>query len=107
MKYSIMKELCMFDLPMETTKEKRIYRKFRKELIKQGFVMMQFSIYIRTCPTREYVNRLEKRISKIVPKEGNVRLLTITEKQFEEMKVLVGDKSLKETAIKDERYVVI
>ena len=44
----------MFDLPMDTAKEKRIYQLFRKGLIKEGFVMMQYSVYVRTCPTREY-----------------------------------------------------
>ena len=57
-----MRVICMFDLPMDTAKEKRIYQLFRKGLIKEGFVMMQYSVYVRTCPTREYAKRLEKRV---------------------------------------------
>ena len=45
MKYKLMRMLCMFDLPVDTEKEKRAYRIFRKNLIKEGFVMIQFSIY--------------------------------------------------------------
>lgn len=107
MKYNIMRLMCMFDLPVETDKEKRAYREFRKQLIKNGFVMMQYSIYVRTCPSREYTMRLENKIKKFVPQSGNVRLLTITEKQYNDMKLLVGSKSLKEAAIGTERMIII
>lgn len=99
--------MCMFDLPVETEKEKRAYREFRKQLIKNGFVMMQYSVYIRTCPSREYTQRLENKIKKVVPSNGNIRLITITEKQYNDMKILVGSKSLKEAAIRSERMIVI
>ena len=89
MKYKVMRVICMFDLPMDTAKEKRIYQLFRKGLIKEGFVMMQYSVYVRTCPTREYAKRLEKRVEGIAPEKGNVRLLTVTEKQYTEMKIIV------------------
>lgn len=102
-----MRLMCMFDLPVETEKEKRAYREFRKQLIKNGFVMMQYSVYIRTCPSREYTQRLENKIKKVVPSNGNIRLITITEKQYNDMKILVGSKSLKEAAIGSERMIVI
>lgn len=102
-----MRMICMFDLPVETEDEKRAYRMFRKNLIKEGFVMMQYSVYVRVCPNRDYANRLETRIKKIVPLEGNVRLLCITEKQYEDMKLLVGSRSTAETAIGTERMIVI
>lgn len=102
-----MRLMCMFDLPVETEKEKRAYREFRKQLIKNGFVMMQYSVYIRTCPSREYTQRLENKIRKVVPSNGNIRLITITEKQYNDMKILVGSKSLKEAAIGSERMIVI
>ena len=107
MSYNIMRLMCMFDLPVETEKEKRAYREFRKQLIKNGFVMMQYSVYIRTCPSREYTQRLENKIKKVVPANGNIRLITITEKQYNDMKILVGSKSLKEAAIGSERMIVI
>lgn len=107
MKYKIMRMICMFDLPVETDSEKRAYRTFRKNLIKEGFVMMQYSVYVRVCPSREYANRLEARIMKYIPSEGNIRLLCITEKQYTDMKLLVGSRSTAETAIGTERFVVI
>ena len=71
-----MRMLCMFDLPVETDEERRSYRIFRKNLIQEGFVMMQYSVYVRVCPSREYANRLEKRIKKFIPREGNVKIGT-------------------------------
>ena len=102
-----MKLLCMFDLPMETKKEQKIYRNFRKFLIEEGFVMMQFSIYIRTCPSREFTNRLIQRLKKRPPQNGNVRLLAITEKQYDDMVLLIGSKNSKEKALGTERLVII
>lgn len=106
-KYKIMRMLCMFDLPVETESQRRAYRIFRKELIKEGFVMIQYSIYVRICPSREYANRLENRIKKNLPEEGNVRLLCVTEKQYEDMKLLVGSRLASETTIGTERLIII
>ena len=52
MDYKIMRMLCMFDLPVETEEERRAYRIFRKNLMQEGFVMMQYSVYVRVYPTR-------------------------------------------------------
>ncbi len=106
MKYSVMRVLCMFDLPTTTKAEQKAYRKFRTAIINEGFYMVQFSVYARTCPNREFANRLETRIKKYVPKQGNVRLLTVTEKQYTEMKLLVGKVSSTEK-IGSERLVII
>lgn len=107
MDYKLMRLLCMFDLPVESGEEKRAYRNFRRDLIKEGFVMMQYSVYVRVCPSREYANRLEKRIQKFIPEEGNVRLLCVTEKQYSDMKLLVGSRSTAEEAIGVERMIII
>ena len=97
----------MFDLPVETGDERREYRNFRKNLLQEGFVMMQYSIYVRVCPSREFADRLEKRIRKFTPPQGNVRLLMVTEKQYSDMKLLVGSKSTAENAIGTERLIII
>lgn len=107
MKYKIMRVLCMFDLPVDTDEEKRAYRIFRKNLIKEGFTMIQYSVYVRVCSNRDYAKRLEARIQKFVPLEGNVRLLCVTEKQYTDMKLLVGSRTTAEKAIGTERLIVI
>lgn len=107
MDYKIMRMLCMFDLPVETEEERRAYRIFRKNLMQEGFVMMQYSVYVRVCPSREYANRLENRIKKFIPREENVRLLCVTEKQYSDMKLLVGSPSIAETVLGTERLIIL
>ncbi len=107
MKYKVMRLLCMFDLSVETDSEKRAYRIFHKNLLKEGFVMLQYSVYVRVCPSREYAGRLETRIKRLVPLEGNVRLLSVTEKQYSDMKLLVGSRSVAEKAIGTERLIIV
>ncbi len=102
-----MKMLCMFDLPVDTVEQQRAYRKFRKDIMSEGFSMIQYSVYVRTCPNRQFANQLEKRLKKVMPKEGNVRLLTVTEKQYEDMKIMVGSKRVTEEALGVERMIII
>ena len=102
-----MKMLCMFDLPVDTTEQQRAYRKFRKDIMAEGFMMIQYSVYVRTCPNRQFASQLEKRLQKIMPSEGNVRLLTVTEKQYEDMKIMVGSKKVTEEALNIERMIII
>lgn len=102
-----MRLMCLFDLPVETEDERRAYRKFRKDLMSEGFTMMQYSVYVRTCPNREYVNQLEKRLKRIMPCKGNVRLIAVTEKQYEDMKIFVGSKRITEERVGVKRMIVI
>ena len=102
-----MRLLCFFDLPMETAQEKRVYRNFRKELIANGFEMLQFSVYYRTCPNRSFANKFHKRLQQSNLPAGNVRLLAVTEKQFSEMTLIVGGKTKQEEVVSDNKLVVI
>ena len=102
-----MRLLCFFDLPMETAQEKRVYRNFRKELIANGFEMLQFSVYYRACPNRSFANKFYKRLQQSNLPAGNVRLLAVTEKQFSEMTLIVGGKTKQEEVISDNKLVVI
>ncbi|MGT2772122.1 CRISPR-associated endonuclease Cas2 [Streptococcus marimammalium] len=107
MRYEAMRLLCFFDLPMETNQEKRIYRNFRKELISNGFEMLQFSVYYRTCPNRSFANKYKKKLSNVLLLSGNVRLLSVTEKQFSEMTLIIGTKTRQEEIISDKKMVII
>lgn len=107
MKYKVMRMICMFDLPVETEEEKRAYRCFRRDLIREGFAMMQYSVYIRTCPSRDYCKRLGKRVQKIAPKKGNIRLLTVTEKQYEDMRLIIGSKKEMRKNVGTERMLIL
>ena len=70
--YRIMWVLVFFDLPTETKKDKKQYADFRKKLISDGFVMFQFSIYMRHCPSVENAEVHIKRVKNALPEYGNV-----------------------------------
>ena len=84
--------LVMFDLPVDTPKARKHYAQFRKKLMKDGFVMIQFSVYVRHCASRENADVHSERVKEFVPPEGEVRLLRITEKQYGRMEVFWGKK---------------
>lgn len=81
----------MFDLPTETAQERKEYRQFRKKLINEGFLMIQYSVYARVCVTRQTAKFLENRVKKFLPQGGVVQSLMVTEKQYNEMHFLVGN----------------
>lgn len=83
--YHIMWLFVFFDLPVTTKKERKIATKFRKDIMKNGFTMMQFSIYMRHCPSYEAMEVNKKRVRRIVPDKGNVSMLGVTDKQFGDM----------------------
>jgi len=84
--------VAMFDLPTETPAKRRDYTRFRKALIKDGFAMMQYSVYIRHCASQENAAVHEQRIQTALPPDGEVRLLCITDKQYERMRVFWGKR---------------
>lgn len=90
--YRIMWILVFFDLPTETKKDRKNYARFRKELLKDGFTMFQFSIYIRHCSSRENRNVHIKRVKRFIPEKGTVGILSITDKQFGMMQIYEGRK---------------
>ncbi|MGO2084135.1 CRISPR-associated endonuclease Cas2 [Vagococcus sp.] len=97
----------MFDLPSETNSEKKEYRIFRKNLLENGFVMLQYSIYYRSLPNRSSLKKYEGILKRFVPKGGNVRLLYVSEKQFQDMILLAGNRSKQEEIVGSNRLVVI
>ena len=86
-----MRILVFFDLPVTETEDRRIAARFRKDLLNEGFIMLQFSIYSRVCRGMEIVDREIRRIKKVLPAKGNIRILTVTEKQYGNMIFLVGE----------------
>ena len=82
----------MFDLPTDTKKAIKDYTHFRKNLIKNGFTMVQFSVYTRHCASEENAKVHFDRIKTFLPPDGEVRLLQITDKQFERMQIYWGNR---------------
>lgn len=93
--YRIMWILVLFDLPTETKKERKAYTDFRKKLLKDGFSMFQFSIYIRHCPSRENAEVHIKRVKNNLPEHGDVGIICITDKQFGQIEIFHSRKENK------------
>ncbi|MGJ8696048.1 MAG: CRISPR-associated endonuclease Cas2 [Verrucomicrobiaceae bacterium] len=93
--YRCMWIIVFFDLPTDTKKAKRQYTDFRKGLLEDGFAMMQYSVYYRHCASKENSTVHMDRIRKIVPPDGEVRLVQFTDKQFERMEVFLGKRRTK------------
>lgn len=85
----------MFDLPTDTKQDRRSYAKFRKSLLQDGFIMMQFSVYARHCASEENSYVHSGRVRESLPPQGEVRIITITDKQFGRMQVFYGKKRKK------------
>lgn len=84
--------VSMFDLPVDTAEARKQYTRFRKGLLKDGFTMMQFSVYIRHCASDENAQVHARRVQAMLPPDGEVRLLLITDKQFGRMQVYWGKR---------------
>ena len=80
----------MFDLPVDTAQRRREYTNFRKALLRQGFMMLQFSVYARFCANDERGTALRARVKQSLPPHGQVRLLLVTDHQFGKMEVFEG-----------------
>ncbi|MDY0086602.1 MAG: CRISPR-associated endonuclease Cas2 [Acidaminococcaceae bacterium] len=83
--YQIMWLFVFFDLPVTTKKERKAATLFRKKLEKDGFNMMQFSVYTRHCASRESADVHIRRVKREIPEYGQVSILMITDKQYAEI----------------------
>lgn len=106
MSYRFMRILVFFDLPTDSAEDKRNYRHFRKVLIKNGFLMLQESVYTRMLITPSAAQAVMNAIRKNKPPAGTVQMLTVTEKQFSKMEYLVGEYS-SDVIDSDERLVIL
>lgn len=101
-----MRVMIFFDLPTETAKDRKIYSKFRKFLINEGFIMMQESVYAKLALNNSIVNSIKDKINKNRPPKGIVQLLVITEKQFSSIEYIVGNK-ISNVVDNTERFVLL
>jgi CRISPR-associated protein Cas2 len=97
--YRILWVLVFFDLPTETKKERSIAAKFRKNILRDGFLMFQFSIYLRHCSSRENADVHINRVKRLLPEKGHIGIMTVTDKQFGMMELFYGkmEKALPDT----------
>jgi CRISPR-associated protein Cas2 len=80
----------LFDLPVETREQRRDYARFRKKILSFGFAQLQYSVYAKHMPSEEAGEHLKTRIAMVMPPDGEVRLLMVTDHQFGKMEVYTG-----------------
>lgn len=95
-----------FDLPVETSAERREYARFRKYLIKSGFMMIQESVYCKLMLNQTAVNAMMENVRKHKPPSGLVQVLTVTEKQYARMEYIVGSYD-GDIISSDERFICL
>ncbi len=100
-----MRVMVFFDLPVETVENRRDYSRFRKLLIKNGFIMLQESVYCRMVLNQNVATSVVSMVRSNKPPKGLVQILTITEKQFSRMEYVTGEYV--NDVISDDRRVVV
>lgn len=105
--YKYMRLLVLFDLPMVSKEDVRRYNKFRKAIMDDGFLMIQFSVYSRFCRNQADATKHINRVRSYSPEVGNIRMISITEKQFEDMIFIIGVPSETEMKVNGQMTMVI
>lgn len=93
---NFMRLIVFFDLPVKTKTERRTATQFRNFLIKDGYYMIQFSVYCRVCNGYDAVETHKQRLNAHLPDNGSIRALVVTEKQYEKMEILIGNLKVEE-----------
>jgi len=101
-----MRILVLFDLPTQTLENRREYAKFRRYLIKNGFMMLQESVYCKIALNQTATEIICNGLRKNKPPRGLVQVLSVTEKQFSKMEFLIGEIQ-SEVINSDERLIII
>ena len=90
-KYRDMRIILMFDIPTKNESNRKVYSKFRKFLINEGYIMIQYSVYSRFCRNHAAVRKHCNKIEKNKPRVGEVRIMVVTEKQYLSTYIINGD----------------
>ena len=101
-----MRVVVFFDLPVLTEANRREYRTFRKYLIKNGFMMVQESVYCKLAQNSSVADGIVENLKKNKPSDGLVQVLRVTEKQYSKMDFIVGANT-GDVLTSDERLVIL
>lgn len=93
---------CFFDLPVGSRQQRRAASSFRKHLKSDGFIMIQWSVYARLCRGEDGVEKHIERLRAVMPPEGSIRCLRVTDKQYARMRVMLGTSTKTEAKASDQ-----
>lgn len=101
-----MRVIVLYDLPIISSSDIKAYTKFRKFLIRNGFMMMQKSVYTKLALNQTICRNIMENVRKNKPDAGVVQMIAITERQYSKMEIVVGE--IQTTVLSsDERLVVL
>lgn len=101
-----MRVIVFFDLPVQTSADRREYAQFRKHLIKNGFMMVQESVYSKLALNMSSAAAIMQSVRLQKPPQGLVQMLVVTEKQYARMEYVVGENQ-SEIIDSDERTIFL
>lgn len=102
-----MRLMVFFDLPVTTKAARRNYTRFRSFLLRDGYDMLQYSVYSRLCNGLDNVEQHLKRMENQIPSEGSIRTLVLTDKQFGRMQLWIGEPTVHEKKIMAQQLVLL
>lgn len=102
-----MRLLVLYDMPMDNKAKRKEYVRFRDFILDDGFLMMQFSVYTRICPNESSAEKHIARVESFHPKYGNIRIMKITENQYQSMIMVNGEKDEQELLDNNDDLVII
>lgn len=105
--FDFMRLIVLFDLPVETKKERRLYALFRKWLIANGYMMLQYSVYAKIFNNRDAAAKHTNQLRRNVPPIGSIRLMMVTEKQYTKMEIILGGRSNQETLVTTDPLLIL
>lgn len=105
--YNFMRLILFFDLPVVTKTERLVYTNFRKYLISNGYMMIQFSVYSKIFNNKDSALKHIKILNRNVPKVGHIRLMLVTEKQYANTIIIIGGKTNQEKVITVDPFILL
>ncbi|WVN21673.1 CRISPR-associated endonuclease Cas2 [Metamycoplasma gateae] len=100
-----MRILLMYDIYYNGDDDTKMYNKFVNHLYKLGYIRIQYSIYAKILPTHTEYENEKRKILRFIPKNSNVRILLLTEKQYQNIEILNGIKAKNEIYNLEEEYI--
>lgn len=88
--------MVFFDLPVKTKEQRKLASRFRKDLVKDGYIMLQLSVYARLCQGEDRTEKHIRRLQLATPPRGHVRAMKVTDRQYGRMMLMVGKRSQNE-----------
>ena len=101
-----MRVLVLFDMPVSSSAERKAYTHFRKFLIRNGFVMMQESVYSKIVPNVSVAKAVMNKVRREGTGKGLIQMMMITEKQYAQIELVAGEKQ-EEIVESDERLLIL